>query len=965
MKKEFLFLSLLLLFVCSLTMAATTGKIAGKVTDAETGEALPGVNVIIDGTQMGAATNLKGEFFIINVPPGNYSIKATFIGFNSKSITNVKVSIDRTTTINFELSQTVIAGEEVVVVAGREKIRKDVSYSQRSISAAEIITVPTGTDLRETIAMGVGIQRDLYGHISIRGGEVDEVGFFVDDFSQNDKRLGIPVMQIPKAAIEEIQVLTGGFGAEYGEARSGMINIVTKEGGKTYHGSVDYRMSPVARKHFGPDIFSAENWWQVGRFLTLQPSEDRDGDGNPDFEGWNSFFERNYPSTLGESPEELLEIWKWRHRPLEYGNEADHYVEGTLGGPVPFTGGKLSFFLNSYYDRTLYAFRLSRPAYTDYTGNLKLRYDISKNMTLRFKGNYGETQSCTYDGFAFNEQSLMYVNPHSFDNMAESYSMSQLYNSDSRMPRTNTWRGVGAIDFTHVLNANSFYEIKFQYDQTRYRVHPGPMRDTTPIKIVGNFGLDETPLGFSADKWKDQLNLHRLSEDYGYRDYSWYEAYMVRTDYTNQINTAHQLKLGIGGTLNKMYLAYGRDRWTNWPKYRFDWWTSRPVKYLEGYFYAQDKLEFEGMIMNVGLRLDAFDPNEQTFSETWSHYYTKINYDSLYYAPTEDPKVKWVLSPRLGISHPISDNSKLFFNYGYFFQRADVGKLYQDIRRPTTIFRQMSNPDLDPRKTISYELGVEQNVADWFSYTLSGYYKDVSGEISEVRYIGIKNIDYRRYINNRYKDIRGFELQVDFPQHYYFSGWLNYNYMLTSSGWYGLSQIYEDPLKKNILQSPNQSKPKPRPWFRANIMFSLPEFREVAWYQKALSDLRLSAYIQWRSGEWLTYHSDNYPGTEENNIHWKAWHNVDLNITKGIHVLGLRVFAYAEIHNLLNTKKLSSESGRYDPVEIEPYLDLVKQEGLKPGEFDNPKVQELVDKAKYWALYGAPRDIWLGLRFEF
>ena len=118
-------------------------------------------------------------------------------------------------------------------------------------------------------------------------------------------------------------------------------------------------------------------------------------------------------------------------------------------------------------------------------------------------------------------------------------------------------------------------------------------------------------------------------------------------------------------------------------------------------------------------------------------------------------------------------------------------------------------------------------------------------------------------------------------------------------------------------------------------------------------------------GEWLTYHSENYPGVEENNVHWKAWKNVDLNITKGISMFGITTYAYCEIHNLFNTKNLSSESSRYDPVEVNAYLDLVKQEGIEPGEFDNPKVQQLLDKAKYWALYGAPRDVWFGLRFEF
>jgi outer membrane receptor protein involved in Fe transport len=89
------------------------------------------------------------------------------------------------------------------------------------------------------IATGVGIDRDQYGHLTIRGGMVDEVGYFVDGMSGNDKRLGIPIIKVPQAAVKEIQVLTGGFNAEYGDARSGVINVVTKDGGLKYNFSVD------------------------------------------------------------------------------------------------------------------------------------------------------------------------------------------------------------------------------------------------------------------------------------------------------------------------------------------------------------------------------------------------------------------------------------------------------------------------------------------------------------------------------------------------------------------------------------------------------------------------------------------------------------------------------------------------------------------------------------------------------
>jgi len=973
MKKYLLIIFTYLFVVNSLLMAATTGKIAGIITDTKTGETLPGVNVILEETQMGGATNAKGEYFIINIPPGVYVLKASYMGYSPKQVTNVRVNIDRTTTVDFMLDETVLdVGAEVTIVAEREKIRQDVSYSQRAISAEDIMAAPTGLDIRETISMGVGIQRDLFGHISIRGGEMDEVGFFVDDISMNDKRLGMPVIQVPKTAVQEVQVLTGGFNAEYGEARSGMINIVTKEASSSYHGSVDYRISPTDYKHFGPDIYSAGNYWAVGRFLTLGPSEDRDGDGNPDFQGWNAYMEANPDQAVSgaegtiKTPEEALEVWKWRHRPLEYANAPDHFIEGTFGGPVPFTGNKMSFFYSGYYDHTLFPFRFSRPAFDDNTQTLKLKYQLSNNMTLRYTGNYGETRTSTYDA-----QPDRFINPHYWENVAyaqDGNANGHLYNSNSRMMETTIWRTIHAVDMTHTLNPSSFYEVKIQYDRTRYRSHPGDMRDRTIVKTVGDVQLDETPIGFSADKWKDLVSLHRLSEDKGWRDYSWYEAFDLRGDYTNQINTNHQLKAGLRASANNMNLKYGRDRWDKGGSRRMEQWTDRSVTYYEMSAYVQDKIEFEGMIMNLGLRADAFDPNEPAFSDPWSRYYGKeVNYDSLYYAPTTDAKTKWALSPRVGISHPISDNSKLFFNYGYFYQRGSVANLFTDVQQPRSNLDVMSNSELNYRKTISYELGVEQNIADLVTYKLTGYYKDVSGEIGSVDFDGIQSdIGYERDMNNRYKDIRGFEMELQMPRISYFSGWINYNYLIASSGWYGWNTIYEDTFQKNNLQSPNQSKPKARPWLRANLMFRLPQVSEGTITQKVLSDLMVSGYIQWRSGEWLTYHSDSYPGDEANNIHWKAWHNIDLNVSKGFDLFGLHTYAYMEVHNLLNSKHLTSNSRYYRyGAGFDDYLELVHEEGLEPGEFENAKVQDLMDKGYYFMVYGPKRDIWFGLRFEF
>ena len=976
MKKVF-FIILLWGFYLINVHAATTGKIGGKVVDKDSGDPLPGVNISIDGSAMGAATDTRGNYFILNVPPGNYTVVASMMGYDKVKTTNVQVYIDRTTNVNFGLKMTTLQGQEVTVVAEREKIQADVSYSQLSITSDEIETAPTGVDLREAISMGVGIERDLYGHISIRGGEIDEIGYFVDDLSRNDRRIGIPVIKVPQSAVKEIQVLTGGFNAEYGEARSGMINVVTKEGGSDYTFSVDYRMSPAARKHFGPDLFSPENWWDVGRYLYMEPSPDRDGDGVPDFEGWISYMERNngqksIPGPYGtagvaKSAEEMFEIWKYQHRPQEYANEADNYVEGTFGGPVPFTNNKLNFFYSGYFDRTLFAFRFAIPAYVDQAHTLKLNYQLTDNIKLRYTGNYGETRSVTY-----NAEPGTFVDVHHWGNVMDAMdgvAAGHLYNSDTRLVNADVWRSLQGLELSHVLNEKSFYEVKLQYDRTKYRAHPGEMRDTTVVKVIGDVRLDETPYNFAPNKYKDVLNIHRLGEDKGWRDYTWYETVQMRADYTNQITNRHQIKTGIKGTLNKMYLDYGRHRWSdshiNEPH---EYWTSRDISYLELGGYVQDKIEFEGMIMNIGLRFDSFRSNEQAFTDPWSYFYSKgVNYDSLYFADAEIPDMKFVLSPRLGVSHPITENAKLFFNYGYFYQRATIDNLYGDIRKLTSSLDQMGNPSLDFRKTISYELGVEQNLFDLFTYKLTGYYKDVSNEIGTVTFSGnTYSYSYDRDMNNRYKDIRGFEVELYLPYSKHFSGRVSYDYRLLNYGWYGFRTYYEDPFKRNVIQSPNQSKPRPRPKFRANLTFKNPPASSESIMNKILSDIIISTYFQWEAGAWLTYHSESYPGTEENNIQWTPWYNLDVNISKGFKLFGVQTEIYTEIFNVLNSKFLNANGSFWNQsiTSQEQYLELVAEKGLDPGEYKDPDVQKFLEKSMYYLLYGPKRDIWFGIRMN-
>jgi hypothetical protein len=141
------------LCIPGLGFAGSNGKITGRVTDAETGQPLPGVGVTIEGTLMGASTNVDGFYSILNVPPGKCTVRFSLIGYARTTVENVKVEIDLTTTINQQLKSTTLETGEVVVVAERPVVTKDVSASMFNIESRSVETMPVRVILDPRVAL--------------------------------------------------------------------------------------------------------------------------------------------------------------------------------------------------------------------------------------------------------------------------------------------------------------------------------------------------------------------------------------------------------------------------------------------------------------------------------------------------------------------------------------------------------------------------------------------------------------------------------------------------------------------------------------------------------------------------------------------------------------------------------------------------------------------------------------------
>ncbi|MCL5020741.1 MAG: TonB-dependent receptor, partial [Bacteroidetes bacterium] len=253
-------LLVMLVMSAGIANAQTRGRIQGVVKDAKTGETLPGVNVIVVGTNLGAVTDLEGRYFVVNVPVGTYEVKASMIGYSPMLVKDVLVSLDRVATVDFSLQPSEIQTSEVVVVAQRNQLHQEVSGTQMVSTSSDIVNTAGVREINAFLAKLPGVSTTDNGFVTIRGGTADQVGTLVNGLSYDNAAVGNAETSIPLSAIEQVSVLSGGYSAEYGNFRSGLINITTKSGSQNaYHGTIDISGDQAHMRRFGQSLYDPTN----------------------------------------------------------------------------------------------------------------------------------------------------------------------------------------------------------------------------------------------------------------------------------------------------------------------------------------------------------------------------------------------------------------------------------------------------------------------------------------------------------------------------------------------------------------------------------------------------------------------------------------------------------------------------------------------------------------------------------
>ncbi|MGA0255642.1 MAG: TonB-dependent receptor [Rhodothermales bacterium] len=694
-----------LLFVVAIpsVSAQTTGKIAGVVTDAGFGSGLPGVNVFIEGTTQGTATNVDGSYSIIGVPPGTYTVVASYIGFATQKTENVVVNAGLTVEVDFKLREEVFEGEEIVVVAEKPLVQKDLTATTAIVSGDEIRSLPV-----ENFGQILGLQAGVVnGHF--RGGRMGEVGYWVDGMPVTDVFDGSLGVSVENNMVDELQVVTGAFNAEYGQAMSGIVNIVTRDGSNTFSGGI--------RAFFGDYLTSNIDLFQ--NLDSVSPT-------------------------------------------------AVHNIEGDFSGPI--IKDKLFFNTSARYfanDGHIYGREVFAPQ--------DVGIDQTGRLTLLNPGGSGDSSFASLNPYekVSGQAKLMYKTGNmkfaltaiasQEDFLGGGGTQDLFFMPQVRRPETKE-AFTTFFKVTHTLSASTFYELGLTRTKTNFDsyLYKDPFDERY---------LDNTYLGFTDGIKTSNFRIGGTDNTRFNRST---ETYLGKLDVTSQVDQRNMVKAGL--EFRRHDLVFNDQFTAVFPVgNEFEtrlitngYYQRKPI---EASAYIQDKIEFDGLIVNIGLRWDYFDSDGPVLADEND---PDIVFEERRQALAEgeifaDASAKSQLSPRLGVSFPISERGVVHFSYGWFFQIPNFELLYRNpqFRLGTSgsgLIGLIGNADLRPQKTINGEIGLKQALSNDTSVEITAYFRDINdlaGTATDPILVRGTSARYGKFVNSDFGFIRGMILRFD------------------------------------------------------------------------------------------------------------------------------------------------------------------------------------------------------------
>jgi len=672
---------------------SSNGKLTGTITQKSDNAPAVGVNIMIADTYLGAASGQDGRFVILNIPPGTYSVRVDAIGFAPVVLQNVRITTSQTTEINIKLDESVVEGQEVTVVAERPLIQKDLTASQRVTTAKEIADMPVESFLG-VLSTHAGVNKSADGALHVRGGRSNEVGYYIGGVSMSNPFFTNSLaVGLSNKALEEMKLVSGAFNAEYGNAMSGVVNVKVKDGGKKYQGSLSYYT----------------------------------GD-------YNSNAEDIFPNISDQS--------------FTANTTLDAFVSGPV---IPGLGDKLTFNISVRRNQSegyLNGIREHSPgdfAYFPPSGNWYIQMSGDSSYVPM---NPSESNNFL-SKFTWRLSPRIKISTQSIMSKSQSKSYSHAYKYNPEGIATGyTENNNHSLQINHSLSAKSFYEGNVFFSDTDYKNYL--YADTLDTRYVNTDYINTEPTSATFLFGGTQMgHTYRNSKSVG-----------GKFDFTSQVSTNHEIKTGFSfrnDNLVERNLTVLFDQNFDEPTVLSENKSPYHIFYdkdaAQYSAYIQDKMEYSSMIMNVGIRYDAFVPNDSTISN--------LLYPE---ADQKEAKTKTMVSPRVGVSLPITDKGIFHFSYGHFYQMPTLRNLYRESYFGAGLAPTVGNPDLKPEKTVLYEFGFQQQFGNLIGMDFNVFYKDIREllALQSIRYnspnYGPSN--YSIYLNKDYGSARGLTLSI-------------------------------------------------------------------------------------------------------------------------------------------------------------------------------------------------------------
>jgi outer membrane cobalamin receptor len=879
-------LLLVIALLAPASMAGVSGKISGVVETAE-GNPIVGATVRVVGTNLGTTADMDGEYFIINVPSGNYDIAVSSVGFETMIQKDVRVLVDLTTPVDFAIQEvTIDLGQEIIIYAENPVIQQDLTASKMIFTADRLKSIPNIETVQAVLTNYPGVVVGPDQDIHVRGGRSGQISYYYDGFSVQDPFVASQGIRIIPSALEELSLTSGGFTAEYGEALSGVVNAVTPEGGSQYHGGVKWYEGATH-----PYSVSTGEWGSI--------------------EG--------------------------------IGNRAGSMH---LSGPIPgFDPKRYTFFAAGEW--------LADPGslphndVTKYTGTMKIAMQPVPKMKLKanltqYKADgevysHRDVNGVSYD---FNTDGLPIFNRNAYltgftgsyaaqEHLVLTASFSRFYTMTKSAPEHlfdtywSEWPGYSE-------NADGDYDGSIHLDNYA----GADAYDPTNVYHVS---------GFTTDSDFDPTYRKRESAYNG-----------VKFSVLSQMNKTNEVKAGF--EYRQYDIFWDFKQFFNSNPYG-EKYTSQPKT---ASFFLQDKIEYDYFVVNAGLRYDWRDADAE---------YNVTPDESVATYKTADTKSR--ISPRLGVSFPISEKSVVHFNYGYYYQPPQFTQMYMNMKGAiNTGYPLLGNPDLESEETVSYELGLDHLISDNIRLDATAYYKDIKDLVTTREWFQLGNdAPITHYDNGDYGSVKGLDVSFEkLPSGSYLSGSIAYSYMIAA----GNGSTSLEPYYTYITSTEDEKPPVteyPLDFDQRHSATAVIDFRVPA--QWSASVLGMPIPGAWgfsfvgRYGSGLPYTPIDNDGNamgERNNSRLPAHYSVDMRFNKNFPIRsGHNMLSFfVEVDNLFNRRNITNVYSRTGQADNDGFQ---AGAGLALDATELGRLDALYDHDPQ--NYSAPRTIRTGLEFNF